>query len=137
MGIVADFKYKCKFCPELKTELCSTRYHSNGEILPGKECLYSCGRSAISISWSDLPLVSTTFLFTKTTAIKQKVQNIEYKSCGPSCSSKRRKSKPTKKFITWRRQLLNQMNKYRYQGLPIFSRSKYHMPGFWIQLTEE
>lgn len=64
---------------------------------------YSCGRRAISISWSDFPLVSTTFLFTKATAIKQKVPNIEYKSCGPSCSNSRKNSRPTKKFITWRR----------------------------------
>lgn len=67
-----------------------------------KWSFYSCGSRAISISWSDFPLVSTTFLFTKTTAIMQKVVNIEYRSCAPSFSSNGRNSKPTKKFITWR-----------------------------------
>ncbi|PPS15675.1 hypothetical protein GOBAR_AA04903 [Gossypium barbadense] len=33
-------------------------------------------------------------------SILQMLAKIEYKSCGPSCSSKRRKSKPTKKLIT-------------------------------------
>lgn len=64
--------------------------------------LYSCGRSAISISWSDFPLVSTTFRFTKTTASMQKVPNIEYRSCGPNCSNSCKNSNPTKKFITWK-----------------------------------
>lgn len=65
-----------------------------------KNLLYSCGRRAISISWSDFPFVSITFLFTKTTAIAQKVANMEYNRCGPSCSSKRKNISPTKKFTT-------------------------------------
>lgn len=63
---------------------------------------YSWGRSAISISWSDFPLVSTTFLFTNATAIKQNVAKAEYRSCGPIFANNCRKSNPTKKFITWK-----------------------------------
>lgn len=64
--------------------------------------LYSGGRSAISISWSDLPFVSTTFLHTNIAAIKQKDANMEYKTCGPSCSNICKNSRPTKKFTTWK-----------------------------------
>uniref|UniRef100_A0A7C9DWW2 Uncharacterized protein n=1 Tax=Opuntia streptacantha TaxID=393608 RepID=A0A7C9DWW2_OPUST len=58
------------------------------------------GRRASSISWSDFPLVSNTFLLTKTNPIKQKVAKMAYRTFGPSCSSNRKKNRPTKKFIT-------------------------------------
>jgi hypothetical protein len=65
--------------------------------------LYSDGRSAISISWSDFPFVSKTLFFTKNTATKQKEAKIEYSITAPSWSSKGKNNRPTKKFITcWR-----------------------------------
>ena len=67
---------------------------------PSIKYLYSTGRSAISISWSDFPFVSTTFLFTKITDIKQNAPKTVYRIWAPICSSNGRKSKPTKKFIT-------------------------------------
>nr|GMC63463.1 hypothetical protein Iba_chr02cCG13620 [Ipomoea batatas] len=45
-------------------------------------------------------MVSITFFFTKPTAITQKAPNIAYNNWGPSLSSKRKNSKPTRKLNT-------------------------------------
>lgn len=88
-----------QFCLELW--LYNRKKQRRWLIDPSIMYLYSTGRSAISISWSDFPFVSTTCLFTKNTAIKQNVPKTVYRTWAPICSSNGRKSKPTKKFITY------------------------------------
>lgn len=94
------YKVDPKTSPIILLSWISTIIMPNNTVNNKKIPLYSGARRATSISWSDLPLVSTTFFFTKATAIKQNVAKIVYKIWGPICSSKRRKSRPTKKFIT-------------------------------------
>lgn len=94
---------------EIPSSIFSAVIFMRFEELPATFMHYwSWGRSAISISWSDFPLVSTTFLFTNATAIKQNVAKPEYRSWGPIFSNSCRKSNPTKKFITWKALMMDQ-----------------------------